>query len=504
MIPDFSVVVNALRMVIQPGVLAVIPLGIVIGILVGAMPGLSAVVAIGLVIPYTVYLEPLQAIIFLSSIYTAGIYGGGITAILLNIPGAPPSVVTTFDGYPLARQGRQALALGLGLAASVFGTFAAYSIAFFIMEPIANIVLKFGPPELFALTVFALGTIAAVQGDIVKTLLAGVLGLVIGTIGISPSGVLRNFGVVGLLDGINLSPALVGLFALSEAAFLIGRKTIAEQKATPDRRATSLISLVKGAATIWRFKALSLVSAAIGLVVGMLPAAGATVASMVSYNYARLTSRDSSKFGKGEPAGVVAAEVANNASEGGAMTTTLAFGIPGSASAALVMAAFMLHGLTPGPGLFEHNKDLIYAVLVGKLFQLVVLTIIAFLFLSQASRVVYVPIPVLVPIVVALAVSGTYALRGQASDVVTLLVMGIIGYLLRRNGYPLIALVLGLIMGPIAETQFVRSYQMGGGDLSLLVTRPLSLALLVLGLVGFLLPLVLESRHRRVTQTRST
>ncbi|MCJ7829889.1 MAG: tripartite tricarboxylate transporter permease, partial [Desulfobacterales bacterium] len=318
-------VLNAARMLLAWDIPLWVLAGLCIGITLGALPGVSGVLAITLLLGPSYYMEPLQAIVFLTAIYTGSVYGGGISAILLNIPGTPAAIATGFDGYAMTKAGKHNQALGLSIISSAVGCFISYLIVLFLFMPLGKIVLKFGPPEMLMVVIFAMTSIGAVRGEVLLTLLFGMFGILVGTIGASPYGSARGiFGQDALYEGIPLIPALLGMLAVSELLIMMERQYVIDEGAAPRQ---NLGEIVRGMAGAFRYKRDMLRSALVGTVVGLMPAAGSTIASMVSYGMARRASQTPEKFGQGEPVGVVAAETANNASEGGAVATMMLLGI---------------------------------------------------------------------------------------------------------------------------------------------------------------------------------
>lgn len=491
---------SAAWLLVEPSLLVYVTLGIVLGLIFGALPGMSTPLALALMLLPSFYMGPVAALVFLSSVYTGSVYGGGITAILFNIPGTPGALASTFDGYPMTRKGRQSEALGLGLASSVFGMFLSYLVIFLFMVPIASLVLRFGPPEMLMLVIFSLAVIGFVGGSISKSLVAGAFGLLIGLIGTDgmlgmPRG---TFGVFELIEGVPIIPVLVGLFAFSELLFLLRRQFIVDEYKHQSvlQMALGVLAGVKG---VWRYKMTALTSSAIGVVVGLLPAAGGTLSALIAY--ARVSRKDEHSFGKGNPEGVVAPESANNASEAGAMATMMAFGIPGSGATAVLISAFMIHGLNPGPYLLRDSMDVVYVILLSNFVQAAVLFVCGVLFVGLLCRVVLVPTAVVIPLVAVSAIIGTVALRNSMVDLWVALAFGVIGYLMRRANYPLIAIVLGIVLGSMLEEELIRTYQLFAFRPFDLLTRPIFVTLLVVT-AGFLLSPLFKAVWRRSRSRR--
>jgi putative tricarboxylic transport membrane protein len=328
--------------------------------------------ALAVILPLTFKMDALTALILMTSVYTGSLTGGGILAILINTPGTPGAVATTFDGYPMARAGRHNEALVLQICSSVIGGFLSYFVLLFFIHPMTEFALNFGPSEMLFLTIFVLIIVGVLQGRyLIRSLFAGLMGLMLSTIGTSANGMVRGtMGIDALEDGLPLILCIIGMFAMPELLSLAARKSISDEEISVGHNLKRLISGVVDAAGQVRTW---LLGSIIGIFIGLLPAAGATLASLLSYSFAKRRAKPEQRFGEGEAEGVVAAESANNASEGGAMAILLALGIPGSASTAVILGGFMLHGLVPGGRLFRDNGPLVYGLIVGNLAQMMLL-----------------------------------------------------------------------------------------------------------------------------------
>ncbi|WP_308918227.1 tripartite tricarboxylate transporter permease [Jannaschia sp. LMIT008] len=458
--------------------------GMVLGLVIGAIPGMTAALGLAAILPLTFQLDALPALILMTAVYTGSLTGGGFLAILINTPGTPGAAATTFDGYPMAKAGRQNEALGLQIAASVIGGAISYLALLAFIEPMARFALLFGSGEMLFLTIFVILMIATLQRrSFARTIFAGVIGLLLSTIGTSvTTGIPRGtMGLDALEDGLPVILCVIGLFALPELIAIVARPAIAEgaTRGTDIRRMMGGVRQGFGAVATWAR------GSAIGTLVGLLPAAGATVASLLSYAAASKRARASERFGEGEPKGVVAAESANNASEGGAMAVLMALGVPGSASTAVISGAFLLHGLVPGPRLFIDNGPLVYGLILGNLAQMAMLGLFAVLVASQVVRIVTVPSRLLAPILAVVLALGAYSFRGLWEDVVITFAFGLLGHVMRRHHFPLIALMIGLFLGRQIDADFVRFVILYGDDPMALLSRPIvaTFAVLSLGLV---------------------
>lgn len=481
-------------------VVALVPLltivaGIVLGILIGAMPGLSPSMGVALMVPFTYGMSPTLALILLVGIYIGSSYGGSITGIMVNAPGTPSAVVTAIDGFALTRQGKPATALGTSIVASSVGGMFGTLILILFSVPLAAAAVRFHPSEYFAFALFGMATIATLAGDNWgKAFIAMMVGLLIATVGTDPiSGAERfTFDKTALSDGFMLIPALIGIFALSEVFRGIekGEMRLEKLGKVTDRWPRF--------AHYWKLKWVTLRSGAIGTLVGVFPGAGATIGSFISYGLAKRFSREPEQFGKGSPEGVTASEAADSGSVGGAMVPLLALGIPGSATTAVLIGAMMIHDLTPGPQLFIRNPDMIYAIFAAMLIAQFVLLIVGMAGGRLWVMVAHIPKELLYVLITMMALIGSYAVRNSLFDVFACLGFGLLGWILRRYGYPLAPVILGLVLGSIAETNFRRAIMMDG--FSVFFTRPLTLILILLAVASFLIPL---SGHLRSNQHRA-
>lgn len=474
-------------------VILMMVLGLLFGIITGAIPGISTPLAISIMLPVTFGMEALEAIVFLTCIYAGGNFGSSISAILLNIPGSPQAIVTGLDGYPMTCKGQGNEALGVAVASSAVGNLIGGILLILIMPLLVKFALSFGPPELFLIGVIGLTIIASLHRSFLKAAIAGLLGVLLGTIGMTSAGSVRGtWDLYELLDGIPLIPALIGLIGFSELFVMVQRTYVAGKVDDNVATSSSLSKLLAGFRTTFRHPFTLLRASSIGVLIGGLPGAGGTVASVVSYNEGRRYSKNGSNFGKGEPEGVINAEAANNASEGGALALTLSLGIPGGLATAVLIGAFMLQGLVPGPRLFLENAPLLYGVMTAQVFASFMLLFFGLLVSFYAAKIIRVPTSILIPVIALFSIVGTYAVQLLMFDVYIMLVFAVIGIILTKYDYPLIAVILGLILGPILDGQLMRTYQ-GAGELSISIFLDRPLSMLLLGVLALsLLPLVLR------------
>jgi len=492
MLIEWGAFLEGLKMLASPGLFVLVALGVAFGIITGAIPGFTTSLAIAMMLPITFKMPIIESIVFLMGIYTGGCFGGSISAILLGIPGTPQAVVTANDGYPMNKQGKANEALGLAVGASTMGTILGAIFLILVMQPLVNITLKFGPAEMFMVAVFGLTIIASLQeGGLIKGLLAGLFGVLLGTIGMTTTGVVRGtFGFLHLMDGIPIVPALIGFIGLPELYRMLEKEFVTDVKGV--EMGPNWGKLIYGFRLALTHRVTILRSSIIGIIVGALPGAGATIASIISYNEARRWSRHPERYGKGEPDGIVASEAANNSSEGGATACMLALGIPGGTATAVLIGALMLQGLIPGPRLFIDNMPLVYGVMLSLLLSTVFLIAIGLIVSYYCAKIITVPTMILVPVIMVFSVIGTYAVRNYVFDIYITLIFSVIGYLMTRYGYPVIAVILGIILGPIADVELLKTYQRFAGDWSVFFTRPISLVLFLMSFFGVLLPFFLK------------
>jgi putative tricarboxylic transport membrane protein len=461
----------------------VIP-GLLIGLFFGAMPGVSVSMAMALVLPPTLYMDFLPAIIFLTSVYTGAGFGGSVPAVLMNIPGTSSAVATTFDGYPMARQGRHNEALGLALFASCLGVLFSYAILFVLISPMADAVLRIGPVEMLVVAVWGMLLLGSLGSRyLTRGLMAAAFGVLLGTVGMNTAGYMRGtMGVPWLLDGIPVIPAMMGLLAASQLLNLVNARYLVE--AEEDRR-ISARRIVAGCALTLRHPGVLLRGSVIGAIIGAIPGVGSSISNLLSYAETKRTDPEPDSFGQGNPKGVIAAEAANSSSEGGSMATMLALGIPGGGATAILLAAFAMHNIVGGPSFIDQNKHVVYAIILSNFAQAVLLLLVGFGFIFVASSIVRVPLRLLVPAVLLVAAMGSYAIDGTTSGPITLFVFAVIGWGMSRYEYPVAAVVVGLLLGRMLETQALRSYQLSIGHPFYFLERPVALVLLAL-MVGSL------------------
>lgn len=439
-------------------------IGVIVGTVIGAIPGMTATMGVALALPFTFYMTPVTGILLLLGIYKGGLYGGSIPAILISTPGTPAASATLLDGHPLTKQGKAKKALSMALYASCIADFVSNISLILFAGLIASFALRFGPPEFFALILFSLTIIAGVSGG---SLLLGVasalLGLLLATIGLDLIyGTERFiFGNFNLMGGLNFIPVLIGLFALPQ---------ILNHYWTGDHE-SSEVKETTGGYTTWAELRASMKSilrgSLIGVGLGAIPGIGGAPAAFLSYSEAKRTSADPDSFGKGNLEGVAAAEAGNNGVAGATLIPLLALGIPGDVITAVILGAFMIHGLKPGPILFQQNLDIIYALFMGMMLSSLYLLMVGSVAIRGLAKISLIPNSLLYPVVLVLCVFGGFVINNSTFDLLVMFVMGVIGFLMLRAHLPAAPFLIAFILGPLLEDSFRQSLQLSAGDFSI-------------------------------------
>ncbi|MDB4665253.1 tripartite tricarboxylate transporter permease [Verrucomicrobia bacterium] len=479
---------QALVQLASPTGLALVLLGTILGIFVGAIPGLTGTMLIALTLPLTYGADPQYAMTLLISIYVGAISGGMITATLLRMPGTPASIITTLDGYPLAKKGKPERALALGVMASFVGGMISWGFLVLLAKPVAQLSTRFGPFEYFSLVLTALVLIASIGGkSLSRSLLAGMLGILASMPGIAAAtGQTRlTFGFTELNDGFQLLPVLIGLFAVNQIM-----RDIAAMKSTPEaiqlcerRHQWRWSDFTKHLTTMIR-------SSVIGTWIGLLPGIGANIGAVAAYSVAKSTSKTPEEFGKGHEPGIVAAESANNATVGGALIPLIAMGLPGSVVEAILLGALVIHGLQPGPRLFSDSPGIVYTIMGAMFLANIVMVVIMSRSMHLLARLAEIPREYLLPVILTFCVIGSFALSNRLFDVWVMLAFGGLGFLLESWRIPLAPFVIAFVLGPIAEENLSAGLMSTNGDWTPIVTRPISLTLVLFAVVLLVVPLV--------------
>lgn len=489
---------QALSLIFTIEGLSVLTFGTMLGIVLGALPGIGSTVAVAMILPFTLTMTQAPAILLLLAIYAGSVYGGSISAILINTPGTPQSAATCFDGFPMARRGDAGKALGWATIASVIGGLTSAVVLIFAAPQLAAFALNFGPIETFALILLGLTCIVSVsEGSLLKGLIAGFLGLFLSTVGGDPlTGEARfTFGEFQLIAGFNLLAVVIGVFALSEV--LIRAAALPDN----DMKLVKFSGLVLPKLSEWsgRYKGLAK-SVMIGNVIGILPGTGAATAAFISYAEARRSSPRRDNFGKGEPDGLIASESANNAVTGGALVPTMALGIPGDAITAVMLATLTLHGVTPGIRLMSENPVLMAAIFSG--FFIINLMLLPFgMIVSRlAAPILRIKEAYMLVMITLLCTVGVYFVRGNPFDLLVMALAGIIGFILRRQGFPMAPLVIGMVLGPTLEISLRQGLIITDGRFGAFFTgHPIAAGLIVIALLMLSLPAIRFYRSKGVT-----
>ena len=461
--------------------------GILIGIVIGALPGLGPSLGMAIMLPMTLPLEPVNAVILLVSVYSGAMYGGAIAAILINAPGTSAAAATTFDGYSMSRKGEGMKALAISATASSIAGFFSVVTLILLSPLLVEVVLAFQSPEYFLIALLGLAMITVVaKGALLKGLAAGMVGLMITTVGTAPMAPLARYAFQDqlgfmLVDGFSFVAVLIGLFAIAEMYKLAGEKGGISREETV--MSGSIIPGVRSALANWKTL---IKSGYIGMIIGSIPGAGSTVSTFVAYGEAVRSSKDPESFGDGNPVGLVAAESSNNGTIGGSLIPTLSFGVPGSAATAVLLGGLIMHNLTPGPTLFSEELVSTYSMLIALLIGNVIILAVGLSLITRASIITKINTDYIIPMIIVLAMLGAYALRGGAqiwTDILTVFIIGLIGYFMKKYDYSIIAFVLGVVLGEIAETNLDRTLQLSGGSWLIFVNvfeQPLSFILVAM------------------------
>lgn len=477
---------------LNPTCLMWMAVGTVVGIIFGSIPGLTATMAMAMFIPVTYALSAEEGIALLLALYIGGTSGGLISAILLNIPGTPASIATCLDGRPMAEKGQAGRALGVGIVFSFLGTIIGLLALMLISPTLSSIAIKFGPHEYFAITIFSLTLIITLSSEnLVKGLITGVIGLIFATVGLAPidSTARYTFGVTSLNSGFNVLIVLVGIYAVSE---IIGT---AEALHSGTQKDLSVLTdfKVKGfgftmkefVSQIWG----AIRASAIGIGLGILPGIGNGTSNMLAYTVAKNQSKNPEKFGKGCIDGIVASETANNATIPGTIIPLLTLGIPGDSTAALLLGALVMKGITPGPLIFQQNGKVVYAIYAAIGVSALLMLIIEYLGLKWFVKILKVPTHILMPLVFALCIVGAFGTNNRVFDCGALIFFGFVGYLLKKGDYPLSPLILGFVLGEIMELNFRRAVSYSNGNYLEFFTHPISCVFLILAVFSIVMNL---------------
>ena len=479
--------IQAAALALTPMAIAAIGLGSLVGLIFGSIPGLTFTVALALALPITFNMEPVPAIGLLLGTYIGGMTGGSVSAILLGIPGTPSAAATVLDGYPMTKQGRASLALGTAVIVSVFGGIFSLAVMIVSVDLVSRLAIGFGPAEIFALVLFGMSTICGLCGDsLLKGLIAGVLGLMIMTIGIDAiDGVNRmTFGSINLLQGVNLLVAMIGLFAVP---FIIEAFSERSQDHNASERIVNVRVELPSLRLLLGKISLMIRCSVLGTGIGAIPGTGGAIASFLAYDHAMRFSKKPETFGKGNIDGVIAPETANNAVTGGTLIPLLSLGIPGDPATAIVLGGLMIHGITPGPALFMNHASEVYGMYIAVVIAYIWVLGLQLVGIRLFVHVLKIPRELLAVTVLVLCAIGAYSIRNSAFDIYAMGVIGVLAYVLVAIRVPITPIILGMVLGPTLENEFRTAMMLSGGSADIFLTSPtvllfFALALLVIGL----------------------
>jgi len=479
-----SAIIQGFLYVLYPLHFLFLLLGVAGGIIVGALPGLTASVGIILLLPLAYQLDPSTAMVMLCGEFCGAMYGGSISAILIAIPGTPSAAATVLDGYPLAQKGEAGKAIGIATISSAAGGIISTFCLMFIGPRLARLALKFGPEEYFALMIFGLTIIASVSGkSLVKGLISGFFGLLIATIGLDPvTGYARfSFNMPNLMAGFPLLPVLIGLFAISQ--IFIQLEAVGEKIKHFRQKIRNVLPSFK---ELKNLATVIIASSFLGTFIGIIPGTGGTIASFLAYSEAKRWLKNPDSFGKGNIIGVAAPEAANNGTTGGAMIPLLSLGIPGDVVTAVMLGILPLIGISPGPLLFKEHPEIINSIFAGMLLANVLILLLGILSVRLFPQVLMTPDAILFPVIFALCFLGAFSLNNSVYDMFIALIFGVIGYIMKKNNFPAAPVVLGVILGPIAEDELGRALIISHGDWTVLFQSPIAIFFYVISIFSLL------------------
>ncbi|MCB1104578.1 MAG: tripartite tricarboxylate transporter permease [Opitutaceae bacterium] len=487
-------IIEGLMAVLQLKVLAFLAIGVLLGAVFGALPGLTATMGVAVLTPLTFWVSPEQGLAMLLGIYCGAIPSGGIPAILINVPGTPASIATAWDGYPLTKRGEGGLALGINAVMSALGQLTSIFFLAVAAFPIARFALQFGPAEYFGLALFGISLMAGVSGGrVIKGMLAGILGLALATVGLDPMTAFPRFtyGHAEFMDGIAFVPVMIGLFGLTEVLV-----QISERDWQTEAKIGGIGRVLPRKNEVKRMMPAAATGAVIGTVVGAVPAAGGDIGSVVAWEQSKRLSKNKEQYGKGSIEGLAASTSSSNAAVGGAMTTMLTLGIPGDAPSAVLIGALLIHGIQPGPLLFRDHQEFVFSIVFLMTFAALVTMVIGLLGAKPLARALRLPNPWLWSGIVLFGTVGSFALNNSITDVWVMYAAGVAGFVLRKADVPLGPLVLGLILGPMMESNLRRALILSREDwFAALTSSPIAIFFIVAALLSIGIPLLKRDCH---------
>jgi putative tricarboxylic transport membrane protein len=495
---------EALALVAQPMVLLFLLLGVLAGVVVGTLPGLSATMAVAILTPLTFWLPKDMGFAMLLGVYNSTIWSGGISAILINTPGTPASIAQTFDGYQMAKKGQAGLALGINTIYSVAGGLISTLVLLFLAFPLARFALRFEAPEYCAIGIFGLSMMISVsEKSPIKGLIIGTLGLLIATVGMDPiDGFMRfTFGSTALVEGLSFITIMIGVYGIGEILNQIWENE-RENKTMIDAGKVPIGRILPTWAEVKRTLPGSGIAAILAPFIGVMPGTGGDIASLISWDQAKRVSKHPEEFGKGSIEGIAATSLANNGVIGGALTTMLTLGIPGDSVTAVLLGSLMMYGLIPGPRLFAEQSSFVYLIILLMVAANVLILIIGLLITKVSYRILNIPKEIIWVSVLVLCVVGSYAINNSSFDVYVTIASGFFGFLLRRMGFPIGPLILGILMGDIIEPNLRRTLIIHDGNWSVFLSRPITFTLILISVLSFAWP-ALKAWRKKISGGKS-
>jgi putative tricarboxylic transport membrane protein len=489
---ELEIFFQALTNILDLTTLVFLSFGIILGIIFGATPGLTATMGVAILVPLTYGMDTVQGFVVILGMYIGAVYGGSISAILLDIPGTPAAMMTGIDGHKMSTQGEAGRALGIATVSSVVGGLISSIILLLVAPILGRMALKFGYPEYTAIGIFGLTIVAGVTGKSMhKGLLASVLGLMISTVGMCPlTGILRfTYGTVSLYSGISFIPAMIGLFGFRQVLSSFDTKDIFNIKSFVKSKISNIFPTFKDlkvcGITILR-------CSLIGTFIGALPGAGGSIAAFIAYDTEQKSASDERRklFGTGIPEGIAAPESSNNAVTGGALIPLLTLGIPGDAATAVMLGAFLMHDLRPGPGLFQHHADIVASIYITLFLANIMLLFFGLYGARIFAKIIEVPQTILMPVVAVFCLLGSFSVFNSYFDVYLMVIFGVLGFILQKFDIPVMPIVLGMILGPIIEINFRQALLANHGNWLIFIQKPISLTVLLLAIVGLFWPFI--------------
>lgn len=489
--------INTFLTMLSPSIFIFLMIGVIVGMIVGALPGLSATMAIAILTPLTFWLAPEQGFAVLIGIYNSAIFAGGISAILINTPGTPASIASSFDGYALTKQGKAGLALGINVIYSVLGGLLSTIVLGVFSFPLANLAMKFGAPEYFSLAIFGLALMASVAGgELLKGLIMGVLGMMLATVGMDPiSGIQRyTFQNINLIDGISFVPIMIGVFGIGEVLVQIydefSNKINSQEVGDIGR-----IFLTKD--EVKKTLPGSIFAGIISPIIGAIPGAGGDIASIICWDQSKRMSKEPEKFGNGSIEGLASTCLANNGVIGGALTTMLTLGIPGDSVTAILIGALMMYGMIPGPKLFVENPQFVYGMISLMVLANLCILVVGLLGAKASSKILSVKKEYIWSTVLIFSIIGSYSLQNSYFDILIVAISGVVGFVFRKMRFPLGPFILGILLGKLAESNLRRALLISDGSYLIFVTKPISLFLISITVIVLITPVIKAILNKR-------